>query len=361
MILLIIALIASIIYFISIILFLLPYRRVEPKKHLPPVSVIIATRNEESVIEKTLKNLKKLDYPRLEIIVVDSSTDRTTKIARKYADKIIIEKNPSGKANALNLGIRKARWDIVYVIDSDSLPEKNTLKKLVQSLNGYDAVVGLNLPDNRNGLISITARLELAFLDGVDKIINRFLKTTIIPGRNFVVYKKAIKKVGGFKQALTEDVNISWRMYKKDMKIGLADAVCREQVPERLSWFLKQQERWTRGAFHELITSLPHLSILELLVFLPSIIFLVSAPTAMVSAIILYAATGNSYLLFPLLLAVLILLISEIKYLDSSDTLYFPAAALMLGIIQIHAFFISMIKSTLGIRTQWYKTPKKKK
>lgn len=357
----VLALAVSVIYIGSIILFLLPYRKVRPRKVLPFVSIIIATRNEEAVIEKTLKNLRKLDYPRFEIIIVDSSTDKTPKIARKYADKFIIEKRPQGKSHALNMGIKKARGEIIYVIDSDSLPEKTALKNLVQYLNGeYDAVVGLNLPQNRNGIVSVIGRLELAFLNLVDKTINSIIKTALIPGRNFVIYKKTLKKVGGFEKALTEDVNISWRLYKIGKKIGITPAVAREQVPDKFSWYIKQQERWTRGSLHEIRISLSHLSISEILIFLPAILFLSSVPFVIMIALVLYIITGIAYLLIPFLLGIFILFLAAIRYLDATDAIYFPFSVLVFGAVQAYILLVVAVKSTLGQRTLWYKTPKEK-
>src|SRR3972149_722971 len=89
-------------YAVASLLMLLPLKSSEPKK-TPLVSIIITTRNEEAVIEKTLKRVKALDYPKFEIIVVDSSSDNTAKIAGKYA-RIIKDKRGIGKPYALNLG-----------------------------------------------------------------------------------------------------------------------------------------------------------------------------------------------------------------------------------------------------------------
>jgi glycosyltransferase involved in cell wall biosynthesis len=60
--------------------------------NIPLVSIIITTRNEESVIGKLLKSIQTQTYPDIEIILVDNhSTDRTCEIARTYVDKLLIQ------------------------------------------------------------------------------------------------------------------------------------------------------------------------------------------------------------------------------------------------------------------------------
>ncbi|MHA1225039.1 MAG: glycosyltransferase, partial [Candidatus Heimdallarchaeaceae archaeon] len=58
----------------------------------PSVSIIVPTLNEERNIENCLKSLLELDYPLVEIIVVDGgSEDRTVEIAKKWTDKVIVD------------------------------------------------------------------------------------------------------------------------------------------------------------------------------------------------------------------------------------------------------------------------------
>ena len=85
-------------------------------KH-PSVSIIIPAYNEENVIGKTVKNLKKLIYPKnkLEIIVVnDGSSDKTGQIARTFKGVKVFDKvNQGKKAYALNFGLKRAKGEII--------------------------------------------------------------------------------------------------------------------------------------------------------------------------------------------------------------------------------------------------------
>jgi len=94
--------------------------RAKPKNkdysYQPFVSIVVPTYNEEKVIEKRIKNLFELDYPKdkYEIIVVDSgSADSTAQIVEKLIEKhyssglnlrLIKEEERKGKASAINFG-----------------------------------------------------------------------------------------------------------------------------------------------------------------------------------------------------------------------------------------------------------------
>lgn len=98
------------------------------------VSVIIPAYNESKYIEKSLKMYKSQDCSSLEIIVVDNSTDdgKTSKIAEKYADKVISFPYPIGLSNARNEGAKAAAGEIFIFSDADSYVERGGIKKILQ-------------------------------------------------------------------------------------------------------------------------------------------------------------------------------------------------------------------------------------
>lgn len=123
---------------------------------LPKVSILIPAHNEEVVIEKTLKAMVRLDYPKdcLEVIVInDHSLDKTGEIARKMAArhsfiKVIDTVPPNavkGKSTALNEGFKATTGKYIVVYDADNTPERNAIYHLVIALENDSkagAVVG---------------------------------------------------------------------------------------------------------------------------------------------------------------------------------------------------------------------------
>lgn len=94
-----------------------------PKKS-PKVSFVIRTKNEERFIGKVLKYLYKQTYKDFEVIIVDSrSTDRTLEIVKKFPVRIIRIKPPEFNFScALNLGISKAKGEIIGIVSGHSIP-----------------------------------------------------------------------------------------------------------------------------------------------------------------------------------------------------------------------------------------------
>lgn len=126
-----------------------------PKKDCPQqptgnlsVSVIIAAKNEEKNIVKRIHNLLSLEYPcnRYEIIIVsDGSDDRTNDLVAdmmmKRANIQLISYAPSrGKAYALNLGVEKAKGDIIIFADCRQYFSKDAIVAL--TANFADETVG---------------------------------------------------------------------------------------------------------------------------------------------------------------------------------------------------------------------------
>ena len=115
----------------------------------PTVSVVIPTLNEEEAIEAVLQAvftaLRELDIPS-EIILADSSTDRTPDIARDHG-AIVTEPERKGYGAAYLDGFDTARGDIIAMGDADTTYDFTELPKLIRTMRETDAdmVIGSRL------------------------------------------------------------------------------------------------------------------------------------------------------------------------------------------------------------------------
>jgi len=127
------------------------------KKYLPPdelqgyipISVLIPARNEERVIERKIKNLAEVDYPRelLQVVIIDdASTDQTRKIAQdalaryQLRGTVITNDTRKGTNYNYNEGMKHALHEIVITTDADVILEDQALKRIVAVLQNDERI-----------------------------------------------------------------------------------------------------------------------------------------------------------------------------------------------------------------------------
>jgi glycosyltransferase involved in cell wall biosynthesis len=178
------------------------------------ISIIIPTLNEEKYISDTLRSIKSQCFEdKCEIIVVDGmSKDNTVRIAKKYADKVIVIKK-RGIAVGRNAGARIAKGDILLFCDADTIPIPNALTEITKEFKKKN-VVAVTVP-----IIPLSHQLKDSMIFWM---YNIFVKISInfgnaqIPGV-FVAYRKeTFDKVNGFNESIEtwEDYDLSSRIDK---------------------------------------------------------------------------------------------------------------------------------------------------
>jgi len=226
----------------------------------PKVSVIVPVKNEEGVIERCLRSLISVDYPRdkMEIIVVDGSSDSTTDICRRFEMetgliKVVREDDPHGKPSALNLGLKHATGDVIAVFDADSVVEKDSFIRAVRYLQGGAlAIQGKTrcLNKDRNLLARLVHFEQEAWqqlmLNGRERL-GLFVPLT---GSCLFIRREVLQELGGWNEnCLAEDVELSARLlYEKGAKVKFApDVVSWQEAPTKLKTLIGQRIRWYRG------------------------------------------------------------------------------------------------------------------
>jgi cellulose synthase/poly-beta-1,6-N-acetylglucosamine synthase-like glycosyltransferase len=233
-------------------------------KSFPSVSVLIPAYNEEKNIERVVKSILRVDYPKgkLEVIVInDASTDRTRKIAEKLTrnEKVRLLNNRvnRGKAYSLNRGLKLARHELIACIDADSVVERDILKKMVSRFEDprvASTTPALKVLKPKNFiekiqfaeyLLNIFLRKSLAFIDSIH----------VTPGVFSIYRKTVLKKLGGFdEENLTEDMEIALRIHDAGYKIeNSLDAISYTICPSTLRSLFKQRLRWYRGALQNTV------------------------------------------------------------------------------------------------------------
>ena len=106
------------------------------------ISVVLPCRNEEKTVGACIKRIQEtLDGKDYEIIVSDSSTDRSPQIARELGAKVV-KHDKKGYGIAYLEAFKHARGDVIVMGDSDNTYDFSDIPKLLSLLGEYDLVMG---------------------------------------------------------------------------------------------------------------------------------------------------------------------------------------------------------------------------
>jgi glycosyltransferase involved in cell wall biosynthesis len=188
------------------------------------VSVIIPTHNQKEILAKALDYLILQDYPKdqYEIIVVDDgSTDATQEMVKsKMESKVSLRylyQKQQGPHFARNLGIEKARGEIIIFVDSDIFTPPNFISEHVKFHQKFGEVV-VSGPTVR------TDRLDNAFADisrrKVKKLLFDFSGPSFITS-NLSIPRKFLISAGGFDEEFTGFGWHDWELGLRLRKLGL--------------------------------------------------------------------------------------------------------------------------------------------
>ena len=226
-------------------------------------AVLIAARNEESVIENLIRSIKSQDYPKELVtvfVVADNCTDSTAEIARK-AGAVVYErsnKNEVGKGYALDFLTSKIKedygdsFDAFFVFDADNVLDKNYITEMNKTFsNGYKIVTSYRNSKNY-GANWISAGYALWFLRESKYLNNARMvlgTSCAVSGTGFMFSREIIEKTGGWKFfLLTEDIEFTIANVTDGEKIGYcASARLYDEQPESFLQSWNQRMRWAKG------------------------------------------------------------------------------------------------------------------
>ncbi len=211
------------------------------------ISVVVAAYNSEKTISATIEALLSQNWPEddLEIIIADDgSTDRTAEIVKKYPVKYLYQKN-KGPAAARNYGWKSAQGKIVCFTDSDCVPEKKWVSKIIKGYTSDD-IAGLG------GSYDIANPDSLNAVCIHEEIAQRHLKipeeANFLGSFNVSYRRTVLQQVGGFDESYTwasaEDNELAYRIKKKGYKLIFnGDIKVAHYHPESIIRYLKSQYR----------------------------------------------------------------------------------------------------------------------
>jgi glycosyltransferase involved in cell wall biosynthesis len=105
------------------------------------LTVSMITMNEEKAVAKVIHDIRRV-APDAEILLVDSSKDRTAEIAQELGARVIKQFPPQGYGPAMDRAVREANGDVVITLDCDDTYPVDAIPELVRLVEkeGYDLV-----------------------------------------------------------------------------------------------------------------------------------------------------------------------------------------------------------------------------
>lgn len=223
----------------------------------PDVTIVVPVYNRAKYIKKTMDSILNLNYPRdkLQLIIVDDgSTDDSYNIAKGYRKQGVevykLEKN-SGKGEALNYALARAKSEFFTCLDADSTVDPDALLKML----GYfrnKKVMAVTPSLKVEKPKSILQRMQM-----IEYLLGVYLRKTfafmgsihVTPGPFTIYRKEFFDRFGHYAENnLTEDIECALRIQSNNFIIeNVIDAYIYTMGVKKFRPLLKQRLRWYRG------------------------------------------------------------------------------------------------------------------
>lgn len=227
----------------------------------PFVSILIPAHNEAVVIDKTIENVLKIEYPRYEVIVIDDrSTDNTAEVLEQICSKYENVKYFSrskdafpGKSAVLNDALKIAKGEAILVFDADARVKPDFLKELIPALEPAQvgAVQARKVIINREQNFLTRCQDNEMAVDTHFQVGRDAVKGAVeLRGNGELIKRVALEDVDGWNiYTITDDLDLSTRLQIKGWDVRFCPDVCvyEEGVPSYIP-LLKQRRRWIEGS-----------------------------------------------------------------------------------------------------------------
>ena len=289
------------------------FQRIADSSLTMPMTVIIPAYNEGVIIVNTVLCALRLRYPQHEVIVVnDGSADNTMEVlinhfglrrvdkvglksiatkevravyeSAEFSNLVVVDKENGRRADAINAAVSYSRYPLLCVIDADCMVEEDGLLRMVRpflrdsrvvaaggvvrpsnGLVAYDGkILSAELPHN---MLALNQEIEYARSFHWARIgLSKLNSMLCISGAFMLVKKDVFIAVGGtWRDSITDDIEFTIRLsrhvYDRENRqqqkiVYVPDAVCYTEVPDTLSQYASQRNRWQRGTLQALMRSI---------------------------------------------------------------------------------------------------------
>jgi hyaluronan synthase len=259
-------------FIVSRLLLALFYRPPRDAGHRPRVTVVVACKNEEASIGRTLECIYRSEYPRerLEVIAVDDgSTDGTLeemhRVAAARPSLVVVSFGRNrGKRHAMAEGARRARGEVLVYVDSDSFLRPDAIPKLASAFSEPDVAAVCGHADVQNARANFLTRMQEVRYFVAFRVVKAaesiFSAVTCCSGCLAAYRRSAVMEVLdpwleqrflGVRATFGDDRSLTRFMLRRHRVIYHSEAICTTIVPDAWPVFFRQQLRWKKSWVRE--------------------------------------------------------------------------------------------------------------
>jgi cellulose synthase/poly-beta-1,6-N-acetylglucosamine synthase-like glycosyltransferase/peptidoglycan/xylan/chitin deacetylase (PgdA/CDA1 family) len=219
-----------------------------------PVTVIVPAYNESAGIEAAVRSLIASDHPVEVIVVDDGSSDGTADLVESLGlpGVRVIRQQNAGKPAALNTGLQAASYELVVMVDGDTVFEPDAVRMLVQPFADLSvgAVSGNAKVGNRGGLLGRWQHIEYVVGFNLDRRLFDLAECMpTVPGAVGGFRRSALERIGGLSDVtLAEDTDLTMALCRDGWRVVYEErARAWTEAPADLGALWRQRYRWCYG------------------------------------------------------------------------------------------------------------------
>lgn len=229
----------------------------------PIVTIIVALYHEDSIAQRLVRRLARLDYPAelLDVILAVEAEDNVTLDALATAELppwmrvvIVPEGQVKTKPRALNHALDHARGAIIGVYDAEDAPEPDQIKKVVERFqrSGPEVACLQGVLDYYNPYTNWLSRCFAIEYAGWFRLVLPGLARLgmVIPlgGTTLFFRRDVLDQLGAWDaHNVTEDADLGIRLARHGYRTELIDTTTYEEANCRPLPWIKQRSRWIKG------------------------------------------------------------------------------------------------------------------
>ena len=278
--------------------------------------MVIPTRNCSRDVGELLESLSKLDYPDLEILVVDSSEDDTPLVVSRHGAAKLIRVERLGLNVARNLGVELASGEVIAFTDCDCVVPPDWIRNILKALEETGAAVvgGSALNYYKGGYLTDYANegiwpLMPVYEKRVLVTKENFHRIRLPPGNNMAFRREVFEAGYRFDEGYrggSDEIDLFWRLCRDGyLIVADPDVVVYHKHRASLTELVRQAFSYGRGHY-VFYSKNPDSPLARVPVYAACAIFLYSAllvalsllrsPLALVLAKLAGALTAFGYL-----------------------------------------------------------------